>query len=54
MLNSVKSNKKDSQSPKTSGRFTSPEDAAKAKNAGLIAHVKKIGLKVIKANSSSK
>lgn len=54
MPNLVKSNKKLSQSPKTSGRFTSPEEAAKAKNVGLIAHVKKMGLKVIKTNSSSR
>lgn len=32
---------------KTSGHFTSPEEAAKAKNVGLIAHVKKIGFKII-------
>ncbi len=53
MSNLVKSDK-DSKSIKTSGRFTTPEAAARAKNADLIAHVKKIGLKVIKADSSSK
>ncbi len=48
------SNKKKSQLPKTSGRFSSPKEAATAKNADLIAHIKKIGLKVIKTDSSSK
>lgn len=54
MPNLVKPNKKKSKPSLTSGRFTSPEEAGKAKNADLIAHVKKIGLKVVKANSSSK
>lgn len=53
MRNFTKSNKKKS-SPKTSGCYATPEEAAQAKTAELIAHVKKIGLKVIKTDSSSK
>lgn len=51
MSNSIKSDKP-SQSPKTSGRFATPEKAAQEKNAPLIAHIKKIGLKVVKTDSS--
>lgn len=48
----TKSNKKPSQSSKASGRFATPEDAAKAKTARLLEHVKKIGLKVIKISAA--
>lgn len=54
MLPSKTLNKRQSNSLKTSGRFTTPQEAANAKSADLIAQVKKIGLKVIKENSSSK
>lgn len=54
MSHSTKPDKKVSQLPKTSGRFASPEEAALYKNAELIAHIKKIGLKIIKTDPSSK
>ncbi len=54
MSNSIKSDKTLPQSPKTSGRFATPEEAAQAKNAQLVAHIKKIGLKVIKTDAPSK
>ncbi len=54
MASTHSSNKKETQLRKISGRFSKPEAAAKAKNADLIAHVKKIGLKIIKTDSSFK
>lgn len=54
MSRSINSNKKLSTSPKKTGRFATPEEAARAKNAQLIAQLKKTGLKVIKINSPSK
>ena len=46
----TKSNKKNTETIKMSGRFASPEEAAKAKNADFISHIKKIGLQVTKKN----
>lgn len=48
----MNSSKKISTSPKTTGRFATPEEAAQAKNAGLINHIKKLGLKVERLTST--
>jgi len=48
----IKSSDKKARLIKTPGRFASPEELAQAKNADLVAQIKKIGLKVIKTNSS--
>jgi hypothetical protein len=40
------------ESTKTTGRFATPEEAALAKNANLINHIKNLGLKVEKLMSS--
>ena len=47
MPHSLKSNK-NPQKPKKAGRFATPEEAARSKNAGLINHIKKLGLKADK------
>ena len=47
MSHTTKQDKKSSETPKTSRRFATPEEAADAKNAGLVTHLKKIGLKSI-------
>ncbi|WP_170971125.1 hypothetical protein [Ilyomonas limi] len=52
MSNLIKSNKK--TSPKTSGRFSTAEEAALAKNKELVEHIKKIGLQIKRADSSAK
>ena len=54
MFKSTNINKELSTSPKTAGRFASPEEAARAKNVQLVAQIKKIGLKIIKTNLPSK
>jgi hypothetical protein len=48
MPNAIKSPKKTTKPIKASGHFTSPEEAALAKNTELVAQVEKIGLKIIK------
>lgn len=50
MSNPIKSQKA-SKPVKSSGSFTKPEEAAIAKNAKLVDHIRKIGLKVIKKDT---
>lgn len=53
MPNTIKSNKK-RQEPKNTGRFATLEEAVQAKNADLIAHIKKLGITAEKLRSDSK
>lgn len=50
----MKSNKPSVKEPQHSGRFTTTKEAADAKNASLVASLKKLDLKVVVTKPSRK